>query len=109
MLTLTRHVGEGFYIDDVEWRVCTIDAALVSIELVKGGAFNRDFIRRTEGAEIMPGVFVSRGRAIDEDYGTCKLVFSAPRSIRILRTEIYEEERRQNAAGELPGPKGAAA
>ena len=86
-LTLNMRERSRFYVGDNEWRVRRVEGT--KVELV-GPGDKRVWVSDEEAVEIEPSVMVSVGYEIDQA-GTCRLVFNAPRSVRILRKSLKEE------------------
>lgn len=87
-LTLAMRERSRFYVGDNEWRVRRVESTRV--ELV-GPEDRRVWVSDEEATEIEPNVRVSVGFEVDQAH-TCRLVFDAPRSVRILRRVLKEEE-----------------
>lgn len=88
-LTLTLQVNQGFYIGDRRWFVESYDDGGVWLSgPPKEGDETPQIVRITEAEarELEPNVFVQEGYI--PDLG-CRLVLDAPRSIAILRDELY--------------------
>src|SRR5690606_22122797 len=94
-LSFTLRLAEGFYVGDNRWYVEAIEQQ--SVVLVGPNA-RRVEVSDQEAVELEPNVFVSEGFPLE--FG-CRLVLDAPRSILILRDELYERQRRPGASDDL--------
>jgi len=86
-LTLAMRERSRFYVGDNEWRVRRVEQTRV--ELV-GPNERHVWVTDDEATEIEDGVLISVGFEVNQAH-TCRLVFNAPRSVRILRKSLKEE------------------
>jgi len=86
-LSLGLHVGESIYIGDSKLTLKTIKGVSHYIIEFEGNTFS---ITPSKGTEVSKDVFISAGVGVSS---LARLAFSAPRSIRILREELYVQMR----------------
>jgi hypothetical protein len=85
-LTLALRERSRFYVGGRKWRVRRVEPKRVEIV---GPDEQRVIVTDEETTEIEPNVRVSVGHEVAQPH-TCRLVFDAPRSVRILREELKE-------------------
>lgn len=85
-LTLALRERSRFYVGDREWRVRRVEPNRVEIV---GPDERRVTVTDEEMVEIEPNVKVSVGSPVEQSH-SCRLVFDAPKSVRILRKELKE-------------------
>jgi len=87
-LTLSLRVGAAFYVDDE--RVVLRQIVSPDHFIIDAGGTDYDVVP-DEACEPFPDVFISG--SYRHDYGQARLAIDAPRSIVILREEMYLRDR----------------
>ena len=93
-LVLALKSGQAFYVDHTRFVVGNV-VSEIDFTVTHEESGKTYHVTETKSAEIMPDVFVQAGDR--QQMLMARVAFDAPRSIRILRQEVYDQEMSKRA------------
>lgn len=94
-LVLALKSGQAFYVEHERFVVGAV-VSEIDFEVTHERTGKTHHVTDSKSVEVLPDVFVSAGDR--QQMLMARIAFEAPRSIRILRQEVYDQEMQKRKA-----------